>query len=367
MQDIVCKYHNDFNKIKLPNFTELEQNLLFTLITRIRTSKPEYWNDTHTFYFGFGDISEMFSKEYRHNHNEIEHICASLKHKFFKADFTILCRETLKINNQEKEVLAERTINLFTEFALLYVPENLYDSGNKKEFYGISLTINPRFEYLINQLINNFTRFELAEFIALSGKYTKTLYRQLKQFRQTGSRIFKWDEFLEIMDIPDSYRQIDIDQQILKPALRELTAERNLFDTKRIPFKDLKYTKLDKNQQPNPRGRNKVCFIKFEWEKEKVQEELEAESRERIAENLKNHIPTSDDYNAKQEFENYKGVEVSFYDSNNRLRIAEIKDFDNETNQLLCYDKKVNQNFYIPFENLQKANTWIAEKLKGIY
>ena len=41
--------------------------------------------------------------------------------------------------------------------------------------------------------------------------------------------------------------------------------------------------------------------------------------------------------------------------------------FDNETNQLLCYDKKVNQNFYIPFENLQKANTWIAEKLKGIY
>ena len=270
MQDIVCKYHNDFNKIKLPNFTELEQNLLFTLITRIRTSKPEYWNDPHTFYFGFGDISEMFSKEYRHNHNEIEHICASLKHKFFKADFTILCRETLKINNQEKEVLAERTINLFTEFALLYVPENLYDSGNKKEFYGISLTINPRFEYLINQLINNFTRFELAEFIALSGKYTKTLYRLLKQFRQTGSRIFKWDEFLEIMDIPDSYRQIDIDQQILKPALRELTAERNLFDTKRIPFKDLKYTKLDKNQQPNPRGRNKVCFIKFEWKKEYV-------------------------------------------------------------------------------------------------
>ena len=276
MQDIVCKYHNDFNKIKLPNFTELEQNLLFTLITRIRTSKPEYWNDPHTFYFGFGDISEMFSKEYRHNHNEIEHICASLKHKFFKADFTILCRETLKINNQEKEVLAERTINLITEFALLYVPENLYDSGNKKEFYGISLTINPRFEYLINQLINNFTRFELAEFIALSGKYTKTLYRQLKQFRQTGSRIFKWDEFLEIMDIPDSYRQIDIDQQILKPALRELTAERNLFDTKRIPFKDLKYTKLDKNQQPNPRGRNKVCFIKFEWKRQEPVE-LEAE------------------------------------------------------------------------------------------
>ena len=297
MQDIVCKYHNDFNKIKLPNFTELEQNLLFTLITRIRTSKPEYWNDPHTFYFGFGDISEMFSKEYRHNHNEIEHICASLKHKFFKADFTILCRETLKINNQEKEVLAERTINLFTEFALLYVPENLYDSGNKKEFYGISLTINPRFEYLINQLINNFTRFELAEFIALSGKYTKTLYRQLKQFRQTGSRIFKWDEFLEIMDIPDSYRQIDIDQQILKPALRELTVERNLFDTKRIPFKDLKYTKLDKNKQPNPRGRNKVCFIRFDFKPEKIQE---LESKE-----SKNAHPKEPNINA------YCGVNVS--------------------------------------------------------
>ena len=345
MQDIVCKYHNDFNKIKLPNFTELEQNLLFTLITRIRTSKPEYWNDPHTFYFGFGDISEMFSKEYRHNHNEIEHICASLKHKFFKADFTILCRETLKINNQEKEVLAERTINLFTEFALLYVPENLYDSGNKKEFYGISLTINPRFEYLINQLINNFTRFELAEFIALSGKYTKTLYRLLKQFRQAGSRIFKWDEFLEIMDIPDSYRQIDIDQQILKPALRELTAERNLFDTKRIPFKDLKYTKLDKNQQPNPRGRNKVCFIKFEWKKEKVQEGLES-----LTEKAK---ITNTTYTKEPNLKAYCGLYVDIPTTQGRVtgKITNIYD----TNEKIIMEI-IDENFNttnLPFNNLE--------------
>ena len=345
MQEIV-KYHNDLNKIKLPNFTELEQNLLFGMLVKIKNNSECE--------FSANELRNFVSDKNPTN-AELFNYANTLGEKFFKADFT----EIRKINEKES---VKTTYNLFKEYKIFYL-----EYEQEKILTRIKIEINEIFAYLVEQLTANFTRFELAEFIALSGKYTKTLYRLLKQYRQTGWAQWDFNEFKRILDIPECYRQIDIDQQILKPALRELIAERNLFDKKRIPFKDLKYTKLDKNQQPNPRGRNKVCFIKFEWEKEKVQEELEAESRERIAENLKNHIPTSDDYNAKQEFENYKGVEVSFYDSNNRLRIAEIKDFDNETNQLLCYDKKVNQNFYIPFENLQKANTWIAEKLKGIY
>ncbi|MGQ2889229.1 RepB family plasmid replication initiator protein (plasmid) [Campylobacter coli] len=35
MSEIV-KYHNDFNKIQLPSFTEQEQNLLFLIFARIK-------------------------------------------------------------------------------------------------------------------------------------------------------------------------------------------------------------------------------------------------------------------------------------------------------------------------------------------
>lgn len=351
MQEIV-KYHNNFNKVKLPNFTELEQNLLFGIISKIK-DKPA----GKEIEISAQELNE-FVKERNYTNKELYEVMTSLTKNFFKADFKIIEKEELENN----EILVkEGVINLFKEFWNHTFRDY---KNNLIRYEKIVLVLNPKFEYLVNQITANFTRFELAEFIALSGKYTKTLYRLLKQYRQTGYMHMEWDEFKRILDIPECYRQIDIDQQILKPAIKELTAERNLFDTKRIPFKDLSYTKI--KGKGRGRGGN-VIAIRFDFKPEQVQEELEAESRERIAENLKNHIPTSDDYNAKQEFENYKGVEVSFYDSKQKLIIATIKDFDNETNQLLCYDKKVNQNFYIPFENLQKANTWIAEKLKGIY
>ncbi len=41
----------------------------------------------------------------------------------------------------------------------------------------------PYFGYLLNYLNANFTSFELLEFQNISGKYAKTLYRLLKQWK----------------------------------------------------------------------------------------------------------------------------------------------------------------------------------------
>lgn len=133
-------------------------------------------------------------------------------------------------------------MNLFQSFTLWYSKDDV----NYENLLRIEMVVNPRFEYLINELTKNFTRFELAEFITLSGKYTKTLYRLLKQYRQTGYMRMEWSEFARVMDIPKDYRQIDIDQRILKPALKELIKPRNLLDQERIPFKSLTYQKIKK-------------------------------------------------------------------------------------------------------------------------
>ena len=297
MQDIV-KYHNNLNKIKLPAFTELEQNLLFTIIARIREWQNNETTKDLDFVMLFPKDLQPFCKDSNLSNREMTEILDSFEKKFFQADFTII------VKDEERQLIGKRKAHLFDEFTIYKEWKTDWnysynDIDAWEEFNHIEIEINKNFNYLVNQITSDFTRFELAEFIALSGKYTKTLYRQLKQFRQTGNRIFAWDEFMEIMDIPEDYRQIDIDARILKPAIKELTAERNLFDQKRIPFENLKYTKLDKNKQPNPRGRNKVCFIRFDFKPEKIQE-LESKPKE-----SKNTHPKEPNINA------YCGVNVS--------------------------------------------------------
>lgn len=243
MQEIV-KYHNDLNKIKLPNFTELEQNLLFGMLVKIKNNSECE--------FSANELRNFISDKNPTN-AELFNYANTLGEKFFKADFT----EIRKINEKES---VKTTYNLFKEYKIFYL-----EYEQEKILTRIKIEINEIFAYLVGQLTANFTRFELAEFIALSGKYTKTLYRLLKQYRQTGWVQWDFNEFKRLLDIPECYALCDIDKQILKPAIKELTVERNLFDTKRIPFKELKYTKIKK-------GGNKVTTIRFDFKPEQIQE-----------------------------------------------------------------------------------------------
>ena len=161
------------------------------------------------------------------------------------------------IEKDDEDLIGKVIINLFETFALLY-PKNDTEYNN---LLRVEMTIHPYFAYLVNELRADFTRFELAEFIALSGKYTKTLYRLLKQFRQTGWAEWDFKEFKDLLDIPEDYEMCNIDQRILKPAIKELTQERNLFDFgKRIPFKDLKYIKINEISSINFRS-----FLRRVW------------------------------------------------------------------------------------------------------
>ncbi|HEF9773162.1 TPA: replication initiation protein, partial [Campylobacter coli] len=228
MSDIV-KYHNDFNKIQLPSFTEQEQNLLFLIFARIKEK-------------GIDNVVNLYANDFKINEklsNSKEYLTEninSLKYKFFKANFK-------QIIETRTEVI-HKYVNLFETMEIHYVKRNPDDGYDESTLFNrITLKINPDFAYLVNQLTTNFTAFELEEFIALSGKYAKTLYRLLKQFRTTGKAYFEWEEFCRIMDIPQDYRQSEIDKRILKPAIKELSKERNLFDQVRVPFKNLAYEK----------------------------------------------------------------------------------------------------------------------------
>ena len=306
MQEIV-KYQNDLNKIKLPNFTELEQNLLFGMLVKIKNNSECE--------FSANELRNFVSDK-KPTNAELFNYANTLGEKFFKADFT----EIRKINKKES---VKTTYNLFKEYKIFYL-----EYEQEKILTRIKIEINEIFAYLVEQLTANFTRFELAEFIALSGKYTKTLYRLLKQYRQTGWAQWDFNEFKRILDIPECYRQIDIDQQILKPALKELTAERNLFDTKRSPFKDLSYTKI--KGKGRGRGGN-VIAIEFRFKPEKAQKELKSKNTNHPKEpNLKAYCGLYVDIPTTQG--RVKGKITNIYNANEKIIMEIIDENFNTTN-----------------------------------
>lgn len=251
--------------IPISSFNEIEQGLLCGLMVKLKEEKGKV-----TFYPS--DLRSILKSDYT-NEGLLE-FSLSLREKFFKADFTIIEKTT----RGEKEVEAHKTINLFTEFAI-------YVYASSKDLESIEIQVNPQFEYILNQLSANFTAFELSEFVSLNGKYTKTLYRLLKQFRTTGKAYFEWEEFCRIMDIPQDYRQSEIDKRILKPAIKELSKERNLFDQMRVPFKNLAYEK----EKAKGRGRGgKVSGITFTFKPENIEmQKLENESQKIMSDEQK--------------------------------------------------------------------------------
>jgi replication protein B len=120
------------------------------------------------------------------------------------------------------------------------------DSKNKILKIRVSQGFKERY---INSPLKGWTRYELAEFVNLSGTYTKTIYRYLKQFKSSGRWRIRYDDFKELLGVPEKYRASEIDKWILKPAIKELSAERNLFDMRRTPFEKLVVIKHKKGRE----------------------------------------------------------------------------------------------------------------------
>lgn len=267
MNEIV-KYDNNFNKLRIPNFNEQEQNLLFGIFAKMK----DYQGQELEFYPN--DLRSLLNSDY--NNNQLYTFCFELFDKFFSANVRIL------IKNPETNTNKQKIINFFSTMELDYddviIPKNESINIEKSGiFKKLTLKVNPDFEHILYELTGNFTAFELSEFVSLSGKYAKTLYRLLKQFRTTGKAYFEWEEFCRVMDIPENYEQRNIDQRILKPVIKELTKERNLFDQIRTPFENLAYEK----EKTAGRGRGgKVSGITFTFKPENIQmQKLEKESR----------------------------------------------------------------------------------------
>ena len=257
----IVKYSNDLHKLKIGNFGEMEQNLLFGILANCRDKYDE-------FVMTLAELNE-FSPSRKYTANEMLQKALSLRESIFKLDFSV-------IKSKDENYHEQDIYNLFSRFTICY-------NGKKNDFENAELTeirlkVNEDCRELIANLTKEFTQYELEEFIFLNSRYTKTIYRYLKQFRTTGIWRVKWDDFKEILGIPSSYKICDIDKRILNPCVEQLSSPLNLFElhenkTKkatRTPFKNLKCTKI----KGKGRGRGgAIKEIEFTFDKQTAQGE----------------------------------------------------------------------------------------------
>ena len=204
-KEIVC-YKNEMNNIPLRNFNAKEMDLLFSICSRVREKGTDFIE------FTFDDLKVL--SDYK---------MTATKH--FIKDIESVYDKLLQLN------FKMGTDTEFTKFVLF----KKYTVSASKEI--VTIGVNEEFKYILNEITQNFTKFELEEFTSIRSSYAKTAFRQLKRFRKTGYAIFTIEQFRELFCVPESYQMYNINQKIIKPIESELSQYFNGLKIKKIKAK----------------------------------------------------------------------------------------------------------------------------------
>lgn len=200
----VVRYNNKLNSIALTDFTDAEIKLFFAICSKLK------YKGTDEITFTFDQLKELT--------NEKQHYTTAQYAELIQSMYSKLIHLTYTYSDGENDIVGE--FNLF---------EGYERSLNEKT---ITISVTKKFSFLFNELIAQFTRFELEEFVNLRGIYPKLLYRQLKQWRMVGHWSVPFDEFRRLMNVPDSYATKDITRRIIEPSVKKLSELKSFDDLK---------------------------------------------------------------------------------------------------------------------------------------
>ena len=98
-----------------------------------------------------------------------------------------------------------------------------YSANKKKQI--LTLEVSTKAEKFFNNVIKNFTLFDLSIYGGLQRKYSKFLYQHLCQFRDKTGRGW-WqvsiDELKHLLNTPTHYTNTEIKKEVINPSIEEL-------------------------------------------------------------------------------------------------------------------------------------------------
>ncbi|EJG4482919.1 replication initiation protein [Enterococcus faecalis] len=196
MANEIVKYHHELNTIPLRKFTPVEMNLFFSIVSRMREKGDK------TVRFTFDQLKDLSNYKATANVRFVDDLKATYE--------KIL---SLRFGRKSESGLSYEMFVMFTKFKI---------NGDTSEPY-VDIQIFEDALPLLNGL-DSWVRYSLQQFNELQSSYSKTMFRLLKQFRTKGFAYFSKEDFHELLDIPKSYKQPDIDKRVIKPIRQELTA-----------------------------------------------------------------------------------------------------------------------------------------------
>lgn len=191
MNELTVKYKNELNTIPMRTFNAKEMDLFFSICAKMKNKNDE------TVRFEFDDLRRLS----KYKPTQLSR---------FADDLEKMYEKILRLDYREHEKGIRKRFYLFTGYEI-----------NENEKY-VDVTVNPKLDYILNELTQEFTQFELKEFTSLKSSYSKTMYRLLKQFKSTRYYVVTVDEFRDLLDVPKSYRMTHITQKILTPIQKEI-------------------------------------------------------------------------------------------------------------------------------------------------
>ncbi|MGL2370069.1 replication initiation protein [Helicobacter pylori] len=224
-------YHNNTNKVNLGKLSEREANLLFAIFQKLKDQGNTLIR------FEPQDLKRMLNIDI--SNERLSEVVIKLWDSIKTADFW-------KISETETSIIQENY--------MLFSRCKIELNKPSKDLKYLEIQLNDNYQYLLNNLgMGQYTSFNLLEFQKVRGKYAKTLYRLLKQYKSTGILSVEWSQFRELLDIPKDYDMRSIDNFVLKIALKELR--------KIYPFEHLSYKKERRSHD-----KRKVTHIDFYFE-----------------------------------------------------------------------------------------------------
>ena len=221
MGDDLIKYNNDMNTVAFGKFKEKELDLFFSICFKSKNCGTKDIKIT---------FEELKSLSNYSNRNLSRFV------KDLSTTYDKMLGLNIKIKHSE---LSFTKFNLFNEYTV--------DAENKT----IAIKVSEKFEYLLNKIMGNYTKFDLLEFVSLKSSYSKNMFKLLKQWESKKERNFEIEEFRELLAVPIKYRMSIIDLKILKPILNELPHY----------FHNLKLEKIKTGR--------KITHLNFTWSNKK--------------------------------------------------------------------------------------------------
>ena len=262
----VVRYNNDLNnKTYLKNFNALELNFFMAICSKIKAQ------GTSEVIFSFSELKKKIQYD-RETTRNTDNFISKLR------------STNRKILNSICEIETKDYIDQFVLFPTFRI---------SKKTGTLTVRINQDYAYLLNDF-SNFTEFGLANFIKLSSKYVKLLYKELMQFKSTGKLYLTMEDFRKKLDIPSSYSFSKIKNRILVPSIQDFSFIFKKFKIVVI-YNNEDEVEINENTEEKRGDKRKVTNINFYFvlgtkediievpvPKEILKDKLEANTNEEI-------------------------------------------------------------------------------------